>query len=67
MSRVRRVAAAAAITASALLPLSFSTAQPAAAYCGVRLIDDGGTGCSNKCEDFSKVADRLGLDWYCLQ
>ena len=73
MTRVRRLVAAAAIAGTLLIPFAISAAPPASAYCEARLIDDGGSGCSNSCPDenttMKKVSDRVGvnLEWNCLQ
>ena len=71
MLRIRRFVATAAIAGAVMLPFTFSAAQPAAAYCGDRLVDDGGNGCSNSCQDtgdlISKVSSKLGEQWMCPQ
>lgn len=73
MTRVRRIAAGVAVAGTLLIPFAVSSAQPAAAYCENRPVDDGGNGCSNSCKDtgnaLKKVTDKLGidLDWNCPQ
>lgn len=71
MTRVRRLATGVAIAGTLLIPFAVSSAQPASAYCESRLIDDGGSGCSNSCQDtgeaLKKVIDKLGQDWNCPQ
>ena len=71
MTRFRRLVAGFAVAGTLLIPFAVSSAPPAVAYCENRPIDDGGSGCSNSCQDtgnaLSKVLDKLGQDWNCPQ
>lgn len=71
MLPIRRFVACAAAAGAVMLPFTFTAAQPAAAYCEDRLIEDGSTGCSNSCQDtgelIAKVSSKLGNDWNCPQ
>lgn len=71
MSRVRRVAVSAAIAGAVFLPFGLTTSSPAVAYCENRPIDDGGSGCSNSCQDtgkvLNKISQKLADQWNCPQ
>lgn len=71
MTRVRRLSAGFAIAGTLLIPFAVSSAQPASAGCEVKLADGVTIGCPDNCEGtasaLSKVMDKLGQEWNCLQ